>query len=441
MVETIRNAWKIPELRKKLLFTMLIIVVFRFAHTINVPFVDTEFLSKTFQAQSAGNLLGYFNILAGGGLQTASILALSIYPYINSSIIMQLLQVAIPALERMVKEGGEEGKKKIEAITRIVTLVLSLVMGYSYFLMLNSSGYQGVLSRNDAWAVVVILATFTAGSMFVMWLGEQITQKGVGNGISIILFIGIVSRGPALVSSLISGFRDGSMVWWKLLIILVLAIAIIAFIVFITNAERRIPVQYAKRVIGRKQYGGQNTHLPMKVNMSGVMPVIFASTITTVPGTIAAFFTPKVDGFWFKMINSDATLGKLGWFIPQPASVAYILVYVLLIFGFAYFYSTIQFNPIEVANNLRKNGGFIPGFRPGKPTSDFIARVLGKITMMGAIFLAIIAGLPLIMSNIQGLAGLSIGGTSVLIMVSVALETVKAIESQMLMRHYKGFLE
>ena len=451
MFETVRNAWKIPELRKKLLFVIVAVIVFRFAHTIHVPFVDSAMAAQMFMSQHAGNLLGYFNVLAGGGLQTASILALSIYPYINSSIIMQLLQVAIPALERMAKEGGEAGKKKIEAITRILTLALSVIMGYSYVLMLKS--YGNVLSPegSTAWGIIVILLTFTAGSMFVMWLGEQITQKGVGNGVSLILFIGIVSRGPSMISSIVNGFKSGlaadgtvippTMTWWKLLIILAMALGIIAFIVYITNAERRIPVQYAKRVIGRKQYGGQSTHLPMKVNMSGVMPVIFASTITTVPGTIVTFLNPQVGSFWFGMTNTNPELGPMGWFIPSPASALYILLYVLLIFGFGYFYSTIQFNPIEVANNLRKNGGFIPGFRPGKPTSDFIARVLGKITMMGAIFLTIIAALPLVMSNIPGLMGLSIGGTSVLIMVSVALETVKAIEAQMLMRHYKGFLE
>ncbi len=439
MIETIKNAWKIPELRKKILFVVIAIVVFRFAHAINVPYVDTKSLAEQFVA-SSGNLLSYFNILAGGGLQNASILALSIYPYINSSIIIQLLQVAIPALEKLAKEGGEEGKKKIEAITRIVTLVLSVVMGLGYYLILDKQYH--VLTRSDTWSMIVVLITFTAGSMFVMWLGEQITNKGIGNGISMLLFVGIVSRGPSLVGGIIRGFSSTvdaagaavapTMTWWKLLIILAIGIGIISFIVYITNAERRIPVQYAKRVIGRKQYGGQSTHLPMKVNMSGVMPVIFASTITQVPATIVGF-AGATSGFWYTFVKE--------YFSHSPASIAYILVYVVLIFGFAYFYSTIQFNPIEVANNLRKNGGFIPGFRPGKPTSDFIKKVLGKITMMGALFLAVIAGLPLIMSNIKGLGGLSIGGTSVLIMVSVALETVKAIESQMLMRHYKGFLE
>ena len=428
MIETVKNAWKIPDLRKKLLYVIFAIIVFRFGYAIYVPYVDTAALGAQFMASNSGNLLGYFNILAGGGLQQASIFALSIYPYINSSIIIQLLQVAIPALERLAKEGGEEGKKKITFITRCLTLVLAAVMGFSYQLLLKS---YGVMTRTDLWSIIVVIMTFIAGSMFVMWLGERITQKGIGNGISMILLIGIVSRGPVAVQTIINGFKTGTMNVLKLFIILVVFVAIIAFIIYITNAERRIPVQYAKRVVGRKQYGGQSTHLPMKVNMSGVMPVIFSSTIVSVPATIVAFTQPAEGTFWHKFANQ--------WF--AQSAPAYIIIYVLLIFAFAYFYSAIQFNPIEVANNLRKNGGFIPGFRPGRPTSDFITKVLNKITLMGAIFLAIIAGLPLIMSNIPGLATLGVGGTSVMIMVGVILETTKAIENEMLMRHYKGFLE
>ena len=432
MIETVRNAWKIPDLRKKLIYVIFAIIVFRFAHAIHVPYIDTAMLAQSFS--STGSLLQYFNVLAGGGLEQASILALSIYPYINSSIIIQLLQVAIPALERLAKEGGEEGKRKIAFMTRCLTLVLAVVMAFSYYLMLTSSGFAGALKEQGTtlWGAVVIIATFTAGSMFVMWLAERMTQKGIGNGTSIILFIGIVSRGPAIVQTVINGFAtDAASWWWKTIVILAISVGIIAFIVYITNAERRIPIQYAKRVVGRKQYGGQSTHLPMKVNMSGVMPVIFASTITSVPATIVAFTQPAEGTFWYKFANK--------WF--AQSAPAYIIIYVLLIFAFAYFYSAIQFNPIEVANNLRKNGGFIPGFRPGRPTSDFITKVLNKVTMMGAIFLAVIAGLPLIMSNLPGLGGLAIGGTSVMIMVGVALETVKAIENEMLMRHYKGFLE
>ena len=424
MLETIRNAWKIPELRKKLLFVIGCIVVYRFGYTIFVPYVDTAMLTEVFRAQ-ADTLIGYFNVLSGGGFSEASIFALSVYPYINASIIMQLLQIAIPALERMVKDGGEEGRKKIASITRYVTVLLGIITGFSYYMLLRANQ---VLTRTDAWSAIVIVLTFTAGSAFIMWLGEQINQKGIGNGISIILFCGIVSRGPSMVQSLVTGLQTGTLNIVKT--ILLIAIAMITFIVFITNAERRIPVQYAKRVVGRKMYGGQSTNLPMKVNMAGVMPVIFASTIITVPATIAAFMTPAEGGFWDRFLDSF-----------QQGSPAYIIVYFLLILGFAYFYSTIQFNPIEVANNLKKNGGFIPGFRPGKPTSDFIKRVLNKITLMGALFLAVVAIFPLIMSNIEGMGGLAIGGTSVLILVGVALETVKAIEGQMLMRHYKGFLE
>ena len=421
MIETVKNAWKIPELRKKLTFVLFAIVIFRLGFAIYVPFVDTKSLALQFSTLNNGNLLGYFNTLSGGGFATASIFAMSIYPYINSSIIIQLLQVAIPALERLAKEGGEEGKKKIQTIIRVTTLVLAAIMAFGYYITLKT---YGVLTRTDAWSGIVIVMTMIAGSMFVMWLGDQITEKGIGNGISMILLVGIVSQGLKAVTTVFS------LAWWAILIILAICLGIIAFIVFITEAERRIPVQYAKRVVGRKQYGGQSTHLPMKVNMSGVMPVIFASTICGVPATIAGF-SGKTEGFWYNMTN--------GWF--KPGAVAYVIIYVLLIFAFAYFYSTIQFNPIEVANNMKKNGGFIPGFRPGKPTSDFIAKVLNKITMMGAIFLAIIAALPLILSNIPSLGALGIGGTTTLIMVSVSLETVRAIEGEMMMRHYKGFLE
>ena len=422
MIETVKNAWKIPELRKKLTFVLFAIVIFRLGFAIYVPFVDTKSLALQFSTLNNGNLLGYFNTLSGGGFATASIFAMSIYPYINSSIIIQLLQVAIPALERLAKEGGEEGKKKIQTIIRVTTLVLAAIMAFGYYITLKT---YGVLTRTDAWSGIVIVMTMIAGSMFVMWLGDQITEKGIGNGISMILLVGIVSQGLKAVTTVFS------LAWWAILIIVAICLGIIAFIVFITEAERRIPVQYAKRVVGRKQYGGQSTHLPMKVNMSGVMPVIFASTICGVPATIVGFTQPAQGTFWYNLAND--------WF--APGAPAYIIIYVLLIFAFAYFYSTIQFNPIEVANNMKKNGGFIPGFRPGKPTSDFIAKVLNKITMMGAIFLAIIAALPLVLSNIPALGALAIGGTTTLIMVSVSLETVRAIEGELMMRHYKGFLE
>lgn len=426
MIQTLKNAWKIPELRKKILFVLGCMVVFRFGYSIFVPFVDLDMLKTVFDAYS-GTVLGFMNVLVGGGFSQASIFALSIYPYINASIIMQLLQVAIPALERMVKEGGEEGRKKLASITRYVTIGLSVIMGYTYYVLLKSSG---ALTRTDAWSMIVIVLTFAAGSAFVMWLGEQMTEKGIGNGTSLIIFTGIVSSLPQTAISMISGIIGGSMNIIAAIVIVIVAVALIALTVFVTNAERRIPVQYAKRVIGRKIYGGQSTNIPMKVNMSGVMPVIFASSIVTLPATIIAFLQPAEGSFWYNFQQSFT-----------QGSIPYMIVYALLIVGFAYFYSTIQFNPIEVSNNLRKNGGFIPGFRPGRPTSDFITRVLNKITLMGAIFLGFIALLPQVLSNINGLGGLAVGGTSVLILVGVALETVKAIEAQMLMRHYKGFLE
>lgn len=420
MIETVKNAWKIPELRKKLTFVLFAIIIFRLGFAIYVPFVDTKLLADQFAALNSGNLLGYFNTLAGGGMSTASIFAMSIYPYINASIIIQLLQVAIPALERLAKEGGEEGKKKIQKIVRITTLVLACIMALGYYVTLKS---MGVLTRADLWSAIVIIATMMAGSMFVMWLGDQITEKGIGNGISIILLVGIVSQGLRAVVKIIN------MQWWAMIITLVICLAIIAFIVYITEAERRIPVQYAKRVVGRKQYGGQSTHLPMKVNMSGVMPIIFAQSIASVPATIAAF-TGKTDG-WVST-----------WFGNN--SIPYAIIYFLLIIFFAYFYSTIQFNPIEVANNLKKNGGYIPGFRPGKPTSEFIQKVLNKITLFGAIYLGIIAVVPILVAHFSksaALTGISLGGTSIIIVVGVALETVRALEAQMLMRNYKGFLD
>ena len=426
MIQTLKNAWKIPELRKKILFVLGCMVVYRFGYSIFVPFVDLDMLATVFEAYS-GTVLGFMNVLVGGGFSQASIFALSIYPYINASIIMQLLQVAIPALERMVKEGGEEGRKKLASITRYVTVGLSVIMGYTYYVLLKSSG---ALTRTDAWSMIVIVLTFAAGSAFVMWLGEQMTEKGIGNGTSLIIFTGIVSSLPKTAISMISGIIGGSMNIIAAIVIVIVAVLLIALTVFVTNAERRIPVQYAKRVIGRKIYGGQSTNIPMKVNMSGVMPVIFASSIVTLPATIIAFLQPAEGSFWYNFQQSFT-----------QGSIPYMIVYALLIVGFAYFYSSIQFNPIEVSNNLRKNGGFIPGFRPGRPTSDFITRVLNKITLMGALFLGFIALLPQVLSNINGLGGLAVGGTSVLILVGVAIETVKAIEAQMLMRHYKGFLE
>jgi len=428
MIETIRNAWKIPELRKKLLFTLFILLIYRFGASIPVPFIDQAALQTMFSSTFSNTFFGFMDVMSGGAFSYATVFALSIQPYINSSIIMQLLTIAIPALERMQKEEGEEGRKKIASITRYVTVLIALLTGFAYYTTIRSYGF---VTDSSVWSALVIILSFTAGSAFIMWLGEQITEFGIGNGISIILFASIVSRLPAIVTSLSNDVRSGNVGWLTIILLLIGAVAVVAFVVFITNAERRIPVQYAKRVVGRKMYGGQSTHLPLKVNMSGVMPVIFAQSIATFPATIAAFFPkPAAGSFWEKFLNGI-----------NNTSIAYAIVLFILIIAFSYFYTAIQFNPQEIANNMKKNGGFIPGFRPGKPTSDFITKVLNKITLFGAIFLGIIAILPIILNKGLNVSGLAIGGTSLLIVVGVALETVKELEAQMMMRHYKGFLE
>lgn len=423
MLEILRNAWRIKDLRNKILFTIGILIVYRFGSHIYVPFVDTVAFSEAFRSQLENSALGLLNMMSGGNFSSASIFALSIQPYINASIIMNLLTVGIPALERMQKEGGEEGRKKIAAITRYATVGLGLLLGWGNYTLIRQ---MGALTDTGFFAGMVIVLTLTAGSAFIMWLGEQVTEFGVGNGISIILFASIVSRGPSMVGAAYEGLIGGSLQWWTVILIVLLAIAAVAFVVFITNAERRIPIQYSKRMVGRKMYGGQSTHLPLKVNMSGVMPIIFASALVSFPSTIGAFIPGAKEAIE-------------AWF--GPASALYAIAYLLLIIAFSYFYQAIQFNPVEIANNLRQNGGFIPGFRPGKPTSDFIRKVLNKITLFGALFLGIIAVMPIVMNNFLSVSGLAMGGTSLLIVVGVALETVKAIESQMLMRNYKGFLE
>ena len=433
MLETIRNAWKIPELRKKLLMTAFIILIFRLGNNIPVPYVDTALLSNYF-ASSSATILGMMNVMSGGAFGRATLLALGIQPYINSSIIIQLLTIAIPALERLAKEGGEDGKKKIAAITRYATVAIGLLQAFGYYMLCRS---QNFLTDTGVLPAIVVILMFTAGSAFTMWLGEQITEFGIGNGISVILFAGIISRVPTAVFALYTGIYNwvtGATGTNVLRIhpvgavgIVLGMLALVVFVVFITLAERRLPVQYAKRVVGRKMMGGNSTNIPMKVNMSGVMPIIFAQTIASIPATIAAF-VPKWQNSAF-MRAFDTT------------SVIYCVVYFLLIIGFSYFYATIQFNPVEVANNLKKQGGFIPGFRPGRPTVEFISKVLNKITMFGALYLSVIAILPIVTGAVIGASYLAIGGTSVMIVVSVALETQKALEAQMMMRHYKGFLE
>ena len=430
MFTTLRNAWKIPELRKKIIFTLIVLLIYRLGNCIPVPYVNVEALTNYFSRELSNTVLGLYNAMSGSAFSRATVFALGIQPYINASIIIELLTIAIPALERLAKDGGEDGKKKIQAITRYSTIGLGLLMGFAYYVMLKNYNLLNTDQTGFLYAVVIILS-FTAGGTFLMWMGEQIDEFGIGNGISMILFAGIISRIPTLISSLVKDLGNGTLAWYTAILLIVGMLLIMVFIVFITNSERRIPVQYAKRVVGRKVYGGQSTNLPIKVNMSGVLPIIFAQSIAALPATIVAFVDISGSTFWTWMNT----------YIFDTKSVVYMVCYFLLIIAFSYFYATIQFNPVEIANNLKKNGGFIPGFRPGKPTADFILKVINKITLFGALYLAIVAILPIIVGDIIGDSTLSIGGTSVIIVVGVALETVKALEAQMLMRHYKGFLE
>ena len=429
MFETIKNAWKIKEIRNKIFFTIFIILIFRIGAVIPVPYIDVAALKAASETGATNEFFSYLSILTGGGLEYGAIFAMSVTPYINASIIIQLLCVAIPALERLSKEG-EEGQKKLAQITRYATVILALIQGIAYFIYLKNSGYLSVKGTfATIFASIVIVLCFTAGSALVMWLGERIDEKGIGNGISMLLFAGILSRGPQAFMALWVYLTEYKY-YFAVIGIVIAFLVIIAFVVWMTAAERRIPIQYAKRVVGNKMYGGQNTHMPIKVNMSGVMPIIFASSILMLPTMILSFM---------KVTNPPTSLYKfLSLFSVQ--GIFYAVIYFLLIIGFAYFYATIQFNPIEMANNLRKNGGAIPGIRPGKPTSDFISKILSRITLMGAIFLSAIAIVPIIIGNV-GKINISLGGTSVLIMVGVALDTVRNLESQMMMRHYKGFLD
>ena len=421
MFATLANAWKIEELRKKIIFTLLILLIYRIGNAIPVPFIDTALMAQYFEANLSNTILGFYNTMAGNAFSQASVLALGIQPYINSSIIIQLLTIAIPALERMAKEEGEEGKKKIERITRYTTVALGVLLGIGYYTIVKNSNMLVADATGFLPALVIVLA-FTAGSSVVMWMGEQITEFGISNGISMILFANIISSLPDTLVVLFT------MKWWMAILVTVIMALLVLFIVFINDAERRIPVQYAKRVVGRKVYGGQNTNLPIKVAMSGVMPVIFAQSIASLPATICAF-TGKTSGWWYENVFSNTS-----WI--------YTVCYGLLIFFFSWFYSTIQYDPVEISNNMKKNGGFIPGFRPGKPTADFIRKVINKIVVFGAVYLAVVALLPIIGGNLMtDVRNLAIGGTSVIIVVGVALETVKALEAQMLMRHYKGFLD
>ena len=427
MFTTLRNAWKIPELRKKILFTLFVLLIYRLGACVPVPYVNVAELTTYFSQQLSDTVLGLYNAMSGSAFSQATVFAIGIQPYINASIIIELLAIAIPALERLAKEGGEEGQKKIQRITRYTTVGLALLMGFAYYVMLKN---YNLLNETGFLAGLVIVVTFMAGASFLMWMGEQIDQFGIGNGISMILFAGIISRIPSLVSALVSSLASGAIKWYTAILLVLGMLLIVVFIVFITNSERRIPVQYAKRVVGRKMYGGQSTFLPVKVNMSGVLPIIFAQSIASLPITIWTFIgMPKEGTVSYSIYNAIDT-----------KSVIYMVVYFIMIIGFSYFYSSIQFNPVEIANNLRKNNGTIPGIRPGKPTAEFIARVVSKVTVVGGIFLAIIAIGPILLSQLMGI-NISLGGTSIIIVVGVALDTVRQLESQMMMRHYKGFLE
>jgi len=427
--QVFRNAWKIEELRKKILFTLFILLLYRIGNAVPVPYINSELLSNYFSSLQ-NTVLGLYNMMSGNAFSTATIFALSIQPYINSSIIIQLLCIAIPALEALSKDGGEEGRRKISTITRYATVAIGLIMGIAYYLLIRNNGLLAD-GGSSFWAAIVIIMTFVGGAALLMWLGEQITEFGIGNGISIILFASIISRLPSGVATLIKNLSTGAIGVVAFIGIIIGVCVIVILVVFVSDAERRIPVQYAKRMVGRRMYGGQSTYLPMKVNMSGVMPVIFAQSIAALPATIGSFLkTPAAGSFGEKFLN----------FIDSDG-IPYMIIYFILIIAFGYFYATIQFNPIEVSNNLKKNGGFIPGFRPGKPTTEFISKVLNRVTLFGSIYLGIVAALPIAFSGITKSAGVSLGGTSIIIAVGVAIEIVQGLENQMLMRHYKGFLD
>ncbi len=418
MFQTLRNAWKIPDLRKKILFTLMMIFVFRLGTFIPVPGLNSNALQTL---MGDGNtLFGLFDAFSGGAFSNATIFAMGITPYINSSIILQLLTVAIPALERIAKDG-EEGRKVIAKWTRFLTVILAFIQATGLYFAL-----RGALDNPGLGSYITLAVSFTAGTAFLMWLGELITEKGIGNGISMIIFAGIVASIPSLGSDIYNSIKVGQLNIFGAVAIVAIILAMVVFVIFINDAERRLPVQYAKRMVGRKMYGGQSSHIPIKVSLAGVIPIIFAMSIMSFPATIAGLF------------GKDTTAGWLSWFTPN--SWFYIVAYFLLIIFFTYFYTAIQFNPIEIANNMKNNGGFIPGIRPGRPTSEYISKVLTRITLSGALFLGVIAIIPLILGKFMHF-NLTIGGTSMLIMVGVALETVKQLEAQMMMRHYKGFLE
>ena len=438
MFQTLKNAWKVPELKSKILFTLLVIVLYRLGSSVVVPFVDAD-LMKAFSEQTSGTVFEYMSFLSGQAFSQGTLFALNVMPYITSSIVMQLLTIAIPALERMAQDG-EEGKKKISAITRVVTVGLALITAFGYTQMLKAGFGSGVsyLTNNSVFAQIIIIACYCAGAALIMWLAERINEHGIGNGISMILFANILSRVPALLSGVwnmtfteggFSGIKVGGL--FLSILSIAITIAIIVMIVWFTESERRIPIQYAKRQVGRKMYGGQTSNLPLKMNMAGVMPIIFASSIVSIPATIAGFINDAENGFvqWVtKWFNYNT------W--------PYLVIYIVLILAFSYFYIMISFNPVEVSNNIRNQGGSVPGIRPGRPTADYIKRILNRITTIGAVFLIFIAGFPMLMSIVlPNFSGLAFGGSSLLIVVGVALETFRNLEAQLSMRNYKGFLD
>ena len=440
MFQTLKNAWKVPELKSKLLFTLLIVVLYRLGASIPVPFVSADVLA-TFKEMTAGSIFQYMNLLSGEAFGRATLFALSVSPYITASIVVQLLTIALPPLEKLAK-SGEEGKKKLNAITRYSTIALALITAWGYSAYLKSAG---MLTNDTVFAQIIIIACYCAGASLIMWLAEKINEKGIGNGISIILFANIIASVPSMVSSLwymlFKYSEDGTSRSFSVfgLILAILTViglaAAVVLVVWFTNSERRIPIQYAKRVVGRKMYGGQSSNLPLSLNMNGVMPIIFSSSIVSLPATIAMFFP-----------NSGFAQGVEKVF--GHTSPLYLILYIALIFAFAFFYVMISFNPVEVANNIKNNGGAIPGIRTGRPTAEYISKVLNRVTLLGALFLAVIAGFPILVNMIvelitksQAFTAFAFGGSSLLIVVGVALETFRDIEAQMTMRNYKGFLD
>jgi len=450
--KTMVNAWKTPDIRKKILFTLFIIVIFRLGSAITVPFLDTSVVvSWMAEKAQGGNFLEYLNILTGGALSQATIFSLGVTPMINASIIIQLLTYALPPLERLQQEG-EEGRKKLNIISSFVALGLAAFMAVAYYLTLknikgenNTSAVLYTEGAAGVFAMFVIIASFMAGASLIIWLGNRINERGIGNGISMILFAGIVARLPEEVGRLAGLVIDDPKSYFALVLVYaVIFIAMIVGIVIMNEAERRIPVQYAKRVVGRKQYGGQSSHIPIKVCMSGVMPIIFAMSFMSLPSTIAMIREPV------KVLTADTSLGEkiyyyfINFFNMQ--SIPYAILYFILIIAFNFFYVSMQYNPIEIANNLRQSNGGIPGIRPGKPTSDYIQKILSKLTLVGAVYLGLIAIFPIVFLHIttsmqKPLNVSAMGGTSILIVVSVAIETVRTMESQLMMRHHKGFLD